>query len=300
MANQTSLMRRIIKYKAFYFMFLPVFLFFGIFHYLPYYGLKMAFYNWGIFGQQEFIGFKDFIALFSDPVFISAFLNTLIISGLNLAVGMVCTIIFALLLNELATGPFKKFMQTITYLPHFLSWVVVAAIFTMILSPDSGIINEVIKHMGGKPIYFLISNHWWVGIFVAISQWKGIGWGTIIYLAALTGVDPQLYEAAAIDGAGRLKQTWHITLPALQTTILTLLILHLAKILDIFQPIFVMYNSQVYKVADVIGTYTFRLAFTTGDIDMATAVGLSKSIIAMMLVLTANYISNRIKGESLL
>lgn len=298
---QTSLLDRIKKYKLFYVMFIPALLFYIAFEYMPLWGLKMAFYEWGLFGPKYFKGFDNFIDLLSNKLFITSFFNTLIISGYNLIFGMLAAIIFALLLNEIPNGLFKKFTQTVVYLPHFLSWVVTAAIFAMLLSPDSGIINELIKHFGGKPIYFMISNKWWRGIFISINLWKGTGWGAIIYLAALAGVDPQLYEAAAMDGAGRLKQTWHITLPAIQGTILVVFILNLAKVLNIFQPVFLMYNPQVYPVADVIDTYTYRLGFTLGaDTDLATAVGLFKSVICMILVLATNFLSKRIKGESIL
>lgn len=298
--RRATLGARVRKYRMFYLMFLPAFLFYGLFQFLPLLGLKMAFYEWGVFGPKYFIGLRNFESLLTNKLFVTSFLNTLIISGYNLLTGMLCAIGFALLLNEIKWLPFKKFAQTVAYLPHFLSWVVVASIFAMFLSPDSGIVNETIKRFGGDPVYFLISNQWWRDIFIIINRWKETGWGAIIYLAALSGVDPQLYEAAAIDGAGRLKQTWHITLPAIQNTILVVFILHLAKILDLFQPIFVLYNPQVYPVADVIDTYTYRLAFTSGDMDLATAVGLFKSVIATLLVILTNYLSKRIKGESIL
>lgn len=299
--NRSKLVTRLIKYKLFYVMFIPALLFYIAFEYMPLWGLRMAFYEWGLFGPKYFKGFENFQGLLSSKLFITSFLNTIVISGYNLISGMAAAIIFALLLNEIPNGIFKKFTQTVVYLPHFLSWVVVAAIFAMLLSPDSGIINEIIKHFGGTPIYFMISNKWWRGIFITINLWKGTGWGAIIYLAALAGVDPQLYEAAAIDGAGKLKQTWHITLPSIQNTILVVLILNLAKILNVFQPVFLMYNPQVYPVADVIDTYTYRLGFTSGgDVDLATAVGLFKSVICMILVLITNNLSKRIKGESIL
>ena len=199
--NSSRVFNRIMKYKMFYVMFIPALLFYIAFEYMPLWGLKMAFYEWGLFGPKYFIGFKNFESLLTSRLFLSSFKNTIIISGYNLFFGMLAAIVFALLLNEIPNGIFKKFTQTVVYLPHFLSWVVVAAIFAMLLSPDSGIINEIIKHYGGTPIYFMISNKWWRGIFVTINLWKGTGWGAIIYLAALAGVDPQLYEAASIDGA---------------------------------------------------------------------------------------------------
>ncbi|NLY74209.1 MAG: sugar ABC transporter permease [Firmicutes bacterium] len=285
----------------FYVMFIPALLFYICFEYMPLWGLRMAFYEWGLFGPKYFKGFDNFVELLSSKLFLVSFVNTIIISGYNLIYGMLAAITFALLLNEIPNGVFKKFTQTIVYLPHFLSWVVVASIFAMLLSPDSGIVNEIIKHFGGKPIYFFISTRWWRTIFVLINLWKGTGWAAIIYLAALAGVDPQLYEAAAIDGAGRLRQTWHITLPAIQSTILVVFILNLAKILNIFHPVFLMYNPQVYPVADVIDTYTYRLGFTSAsDVDLATAVGLFKSVICLILVVITNHLSKKIKGEKIL
>lgn len=302
-ANTKSLGFRIMKYKAFYLMFLPVFLYYVIFHYVPLYGIRIAFYNFGIFGITDFIGLENFKTIFSDALFFQAFRNTLIISLANLITGMVLAITFSLLLNEIRPGPFKKFTQTVVYLPHFLSWVVVASLFSLFLSPDGGIVNEFIKLCGGKPVYFMISEKWWRSIFIFVNRWKETGWNAIIYLAALSGIDPQLYEAAAMDGAGRLKQTWHITIPCLMSTIMVVFILNLSRVLDIFQPIFVMYNPQVYKVADVIETYTYRIAFANAggaDIDLAVAIGLFKSIIAMALIITCNSISKRVKGESIL
>ena len=302
-ANSNSLGYRINKYKAFYLMFLPVFVYYVIFHYVPLYGIRIAFFNFGIFGITDFIGLENFKSIFSDSLFYQSFRNTLIISLANLFTGMILAITFSLLLNEVRTGPFKKFTQTVVYLPHFLSWVVVASLFSLFLSPDGGIVNEFIKVCGGKPVYFMISEKWWRSIFIFVNRWKETGWNAIIYLAALSGVDPQLYEAAAMDGAGRLKQTWHITLPSLMSTIMVVFILNLSKVLDIFQPIFVMYNPQVYKVADVIETYTYRMAFANAggaDIDLAVAIGLFKSLIAMALIITSNSISKRIKGESIL
>ena len=299
--TQSKLFTRLNKYKLFYVMFIPAMLFYITFEYMPLWGLRMAFYEWGLFGPKYFKGFENFVSLLSSKLFLVSFKNTLIISGYNLIFGMLAAITFALLLNEVPNGWFKKFTQTVVYLPHFLSWVVVASIFAMLLSPDAGIVNEIIKYFGGKPIYFFISTKWWRGIFILINLWKGTGWAAIIYLAALSGVDPQLYEAAAMDGAGRLKQTWYITLPAIQGTILVVFILNLAKILNIFHPVFLMYNPQVYPVADVIDTYTYRLGFTSGsDVDLATTVGLFKSVICLFLVLITNNLSKRIKGESIL
>jgi putative aldouronate transport system permease protein len=302
-ARRPSVLQRINKYKAFYLMFFPVLLFYALFHYWPLYGIRIAFFNYGIFGINKFIGLDNFKYILTDPQFFQAFVNTIVISMTKLITGTVAAIVFALLLNEVRTGPFKKFTQTVVYLPHFLSWPVVAALFALFLSPDGGVVNQLIVKLGGKSTYFLISNQWWQPIFIAVNLWKDTGWGAIVYLAAIIGIDPQLYEAAAMDGAGRLKQTWNITLPCLANTILVVFILNLAKVLDIFQPVFCMYNPQVYAVSDVIETYTYRIAFTNAggtDIDLSVAIGLFKSVIAMALVLITNFITKRIKGESIL
>jgi putative aldouronate transport system permease protein len=298
-----TVLQRMNKYKAFYLMFLPVFLFYALFHYWPMYGLRIAFFNYGIFGIKDFIGIDNFKTIFSDPLFFQAFRNTITISFLKLLTGTAAAILFALLLNEVRTGLFKKFTQTVVYLPHFLSWPVVAALFALFLSPDGGVVNQCLVKLGGKPFYFLISNKWWQPIFIMVNLWKETGWGAVIYLAALTGIDPQLYEAAAIDGAGRFRQTLNITLPCLLNTILVVFILNLAKVLDVFQPVFCMYNPQVYATADVIDTYTYRIAFANAggsDIDLSIAIGLFKSVIAMMLVLFSNYVTKKLKGESIL
>ncbi len=298
--KSSDLFKRINKYKLFYLMFAPVFIFYVLFHYVPMIGVKMAFYEYGIFGPTKFIGWENFERLFQNKDFWISMKNTLILSFYNLGLGMVITISFALLLNEVRTGYFKKFVQTAVYLPHFLSWVVIAAVFTLILSPEYGVVNAVINSLGGEKIYFLISEKWWRGIFIAINRWKETGWAAIIYMAALSNVNPELYEAAEIDGAGRLKQTWYITLPSIMTTILTVLILDMAKVLDIFQSVMVMQNPLVYSVSDVIGTYTYRVGLVQGDYDYAAAVGLFKSVISLVLVMMANRLSKKVKGESIL
>lgn len=289
------------KFLPFYIMFLPAFLIYICFHYLPMWGVRIAFYEYGIFGIKYFQGLANFIDLFSNENFWNAFWNTLSISGVNLILSMICSVILSLLLNEVKNGPFKKITQTIVYLPHFLSWVVVASIFTLLLSPQTGIVNNIIQMLGGKPIYFLANEHWWTPIFLAIYRWKETGWGTIIFLAALSAADPQLYEAAWIDGCSRLKQVWYITLPVIRTTILIVFIMNLSSVLNMFESVFVMQNPLVYRVSDVIETYVYRVGFTGGtDFDYATAVGLFKSVLTLILVLAANKMSKWIQGESIL
>jgi putative aldouronate transport system permease protein len=221
---------------------------------------------------------------------------------MNLAFGMVAAVLIALLLNEIGRMYLKRPIQTIIYLPHFMSWVVVASIFHLILSPQNGFVNNLLTGIGiiKTPIYFLANENWWRPAFYFISRWKETGWGTIIYLAALTSINPELYESAAIDGAGRLKQALYITLPSIMPTIIIVLILQLSRVLNIFEPIFVLYNAAVYSVADVIQTYNYRVGLVESDYGYSTAVGLFRSIICMFLVIGANYMSKRIRGRGVL
>lgn len=298
--NNKKTIKNIIKYRHFYIMALPVVILLLLFNYYPMLGIRIAFYEWGLFGPVDFVGLDNFKLLFESNMFWRAFFNTLKLSCMNLALSMFFSVGFALLLNEIPNLRFKKFAQTVLYLPHFLSWVVVASIFTMFLSPQGGIINEIIKLFGGEPTYFLVSEQWWTPIYMFISRWKETGWSTIIFIAALAGVEQEMYEAAEIDGASRLKQTWYITLPSIQNTILVVFILNLAKVLNVFESVFVLYNPMVYDIADVIETYIYRAGLINADYGFATAVGLFKSIISFILVLSVNQINKKIKGEGIL
>lgn len=293
-------MRKLYKYRYFYLMFLPVLVLLTIFHYIPMAGVSIAFFDWGLFGAKDFVGLDNFKVLFNSNMFWRSFRNTLILSTTNLALSMLISISFALLLNEINRLRFKKLAQTIVYLPHFLSWVVVASIFMMILSPQNGIVNNIIASLGGKPIYFMVSKKWWVPIYLLISQWKEAGWGTIIYMAAITGIDQQMYEAALLDGATRLQKVWYITLPSIQNTILVVLILNLAKVLNVFESVWVLYNPMVYDVADVIETYVYRMGIEGSNYGMSTALGLFKSVTSLILVTSANKLSQKVRGEGIL
>lgn len=301
-SNRRDIVRNIKKHKFYYLMFLPVFVSVFIFKYIPMLGVRYAFYDFTPF-KKEFIGldnFKDLFVGISSDRFWMAFRNTIFLSLSNILLGIVFCVTFALLLNEIYNAKVKRLVQTIIYLPHFLSWVVVASIFNIILSPQGGFVNNILQQFGIEPIYFLADKKWWVPIFLMIYRWKETGWGTIIYLAALTSIDPQLYEAAEIDGAGRWRQTIHITVPLLIPTILVVFVLDIGKILNIFEPVFVLYNDMVYDVADVIGTYSYRIGMRQANYGLGTAIGLFKSVIGMVLVLITNRYSKRIKGSSIL
>ena len=298
--SQASLGKKIRRYWPFYLFILPGMTYFVIFHYIPMYGIRIAFYDFGYFGIKEFIGLRNFKELFGSFYFSRAIRNTLIISAGQSFFGISAAIVLSLLLNEVRSTATKRTVQTVVYLPHFLSWVVVASIFTMLLSPQTGIVNNIIRALGGKPVRFLTSTAWWRWIYFLCALWKESGWGTVVFLAALSGVDPQLYDSAWIDGAGRLAQTRYITLPTMAPVIVIVAMLHLAQFFNLFQSVFVLYNPLVYEVSDVLGTFVYRKGIQGADFDFATAVGLFRSLISLVLVLGVNWMSKKIRGESVL
>lgn len=290
----------IYHYRWFYLMFLPVFLSLLVFHYFPIYGIKYAFTDYTPFKEPTWLGWANFDYLFSSKRFWQAFRNTVELSFIKLILSMVFSVGLALLIDEVRSVAFRKVVQTVVYLPHFVSWVVVASIFTLFLSPQSGMVNAIITSLGHEPIYFLASDSWWRVVFYLLNLWKETGWGTIIYIAALAGVDQEMYEAATIDGAGHMQRVWYISIPAISVTILTVFILNLAKVLNLFDSVFVLQNDSVIKSSDVIGTYVYRLGITSADYGVSTAAGLFKSVISLVLITVANKLSKKIKGEGIL
>lgn len=226
--------------------------------------------------------------------------NTLVISTTRLVIVTLGSIGLALLLDELKGKWFRKVVQTTVYIPHFMSWVVVASIFTMILSPRNGFVNSIIKALGGKSIYFLASKDWWRPCLYFISFWKEVGWGAIIYVSALSGVDMEQHEAATVDGANRLQRVLHVTLPGISGTIMVVFILNLAKILNLFDPVWVLQNSMVIKVSDVIETYVYRMGISGSQYGISTAAGLFKSVISVMFVILGNRLSKALTGEKVI
>lgn len=276
----------------------PVILYFVIFNYVPMVGLIIAFKNYvisdGIFGS-EWVGFANFQRLFDSPDFPKAVRNTLTISVLRLIFGFAAPIILALLLNELRLVLYKRVIQTVSYLPHFFSWVILGGIFIMMLS-GNGPINQIVKLINGAAIPFLSEDYWFITILIVTGIWQGVGWGAIIYLAALSGINPDMYEAAMVDGAGRWKQTWHITIPSLMPTIITLFILSLGGILTAgFDQIYNLYNPMVYDVSDIVDTYVLRRMMDM-DLGLATAAGMFKSVVGLILIVGANSIAKRMSG----
>ncbi|GIH18436.1 ABC transporter permease [Rugosimonospora africana] len=277
-------------------------LFFIIFRYLPMAGNVIAFRRYrpggSLFGD-EWIGLHYFRLFIHDPTFWHVFTNTLILGALTLVFIFPMPIVLALLLNELHNRRLKRFVQTISYLPHFLSIVVVVGFVTQILDVD-GVVNQGLRAIGHAPITFLQQPGWFRTIYVSSEMWQTVGWGTILYLAALTTIDSDLYEAARIDGASRWRQTWHVTLPGIRPTMMTLLILNIGTFMAVgFEKVLLLYNPLTYPTADVISTYLYRVGVVSGSFSYAAAIGLFESVVGLILVVSANFISKRTVGSGL-
>lgn len=285
------------RHKFMYFFLFPAVAWFLTFYYIPIYGVTIAFKDYsltdGILGSQ-WVGFEHFERMFGAPEFTRVLRNTVVIAFLKLIFVYTSGLFLALALNELFHEKFKKIVQSITYLPHFLSWVIIGSIMVELLSPSSGLINHIIAAFGGKPIYFLTETSWFVPILILSDVWQSIGWGSIIYLAAIAGVDPQLYEAATMDGAGRFKKMWHVTLPSIANVIIIMMIFNVGNMMNAgFDQIFNLYNPRVYEVADIIDTYVYRVGLVQMNFSFSTAVGLFKNVIGLALVLIVNRLANR-------
>jgi putative aldouronate transport system permease protein len=286
--------------KYLYMLIVPVMIYILIFRYGPMYGIVIAFKDYkigdGIWGSV-WVGLKHFRRLFNSYDFYQILRNSLMLNVYSLVFQFPVPIILALLLNEVKNRFFKKTVQSILYLPHFLSWVILAGIVIQMTSPSTGIINMIIKSLGGEPIYFMSNKVWWLVIYVVSGIWKEAGWGTIIYLASISNVDAQLYEAAYIDGANKWKQTWHITLPAIKSTIVILLIMSMGSMISVgFEKIYMLSNDYVREVSEVFATYTYRLGIQNVQYSYTSAVGLFQSIVNFVLLAAANYVANRM-GE---
>ncbi|MBQ6409585.1 MAG: sugar ABC transporter permease [Butyrivibrio sp.] len=302
--NKKSLGIRIKNNLGYYIMFLPVLVFVIIIYYWPMLGVRYSFYEYKL-RNITWVGLKNFETMFDKKEFWVAFSNTLQISITKLLITTFASVLVSVFLNEMHNLFAKKSLQTIIYLPHFMSWAVVAAIFQLFLSKSStGFVNETLKSWGilSQSIDFLHTKAMWRPIFYLINIWKETGWGTVIFLATLSGINPELYEAADIDGASRLQKIWYVTVPALMNTVIIVLILNLAKVLNLFESVFVLYNNRVFDVSDVISTYIYRQTFLTAipDYGYTTAVGLFKSLVGCALVLICNYASKRIRGRGII
>ena len=291
---------RIKRQKYLLLMLLPGILWYVVFKYLPMLGLSLAFTDYGFKAKVSFIGLKNFKRLFSSTIFWNAFRNTLVISIMNIVFYFPVPLIVALMINELKSNRLKKGIQFLIYIPYFYSWVVVGSIFVNLLSPSTGPVNALIKALGNDHIYFMASPKHFRGVIVLSYIWRQMGYGAVIYIAALTTVDPQLYEAATIDGAGHWGRLVHVTLPSIRSTVVTMLLLNLSHVLMIFEQILVMYNAAVYDVADVLQTYVYREGVLNGDVGYSIAVGMFTSIISLILVLSTNKLSSVVLDETVL
>lgn len=294
------LMRELIRDKWMYYMMIPGIVYFFIFKYVPMYGLLMAFQDYkpfsGIWGS-DWVGFKHFERLFTEQQFWNLFRNTALLAMYNLVFFFPVPIVLALMLNEVRRERFKRVVQTLVYIPHFVSWVVVVGVFYILFTTEGGVLNDLLFMLTGHKIAFLLEPEWFRTMIVTQSIWKEAGWGTIIFLAALSGVDLQLYEAARMDGANRWRQLWHITLPAIRGTIVILLILRLGTFLDSgFEHIFLMLTSTNREVGEVFDTYVYVKGLTEAQYGYSAAVGLFKSIIGFALVVGANWLARK-SGE---
>lgn len=292
--------------KALLLMCAPFVLHIVIFNYVPIWGWIMAFQNFrphlGVWGS-DFVGLQNFIELFRDEGFLRALRNTLAMSSMNLFFGTISAITLAILLNELSNKMFKKVVQTVSYLPYFVSWVVAASLVINALSPEDGIINRLLVAVGildqpvlfmGEPAYF-----WWIATFSNI--WKNVGWNSIIYLSAMTGIDPELYQAASIDGAGRLKRIWHITIPGIMPMVSVLLIMNLGWILNAgFEQQLLLTNPLNARVSEVIDIYVLRFGISMGRFSFATAAGIFRSLVSIIMLLSANAIAKKLGSDRII
>ena len=301
--QQESLGRHLKKYWQLYVMMLIPVIYYVIFRYVPMVGNIIAFRRYragsSIFGD-EWSGLKYFNQFIKDTNFWRAFRNTLALNIKYLVISFPITIVFAVLLNEIKNVHYKKLVQTISYLPHFISMVIVAGMIRELVS-TSGPINSLIASMGGELIPFISLPQWFTTIFVTSGIWQGLGWGTILYLAAMSGINPELYEAASLDGASRLKQIWHVTLPGILPTIMTLLILNIGSLCGsaAFEKVFLLYQPTTYETADIIATYVYRMGLGSGNYSYATAVGLFQGLINIVLLTAANIFSKKTTGSGL-
>ncbi|MBB6734073.1 ABC transporter permease [Cohnella zeiphila] len=302
-ATPSTLRKRIRKNLDLYLCLTPGLVYFFIFCYIPMFGLLIAFKDYNIFQGvlkspwNHFAYFKEMVHL---PDLYKIIRNTLMLNVLGLIFGFPAPIVLAILLNEVRSKYFKRVTQSLLYLPHFMSWVLMGGMIYALLSPKYGIVNQLLQAIGLQPIYFMGENAWWVTVFIGSGIWAGAGWGTIIYLAAMTTLDPHLYESASIDGAGRWKKIIHITLPGIMPTVVVLLILNVGHMVSIgFEQPYALMNPLVMDVADVLSTYIYDLGIRQGGFGLTTAIGLLQSAVNLALVVGANYAANRMGREGI-
>ncbi|WP_317259122.1 ABC transporter permease [Paenibacillus sp. J5C2022] len=296
-----NLLKKMYYYRAMYLLLLPGLAYITLFKYVPMAGIMLAFKEYNVvtgIWDSPWNGFANFERFFQGSYFWPIMRNTILISLYKLLFGFPAPIILALLLNEVRVNWFKRIVQTLTYLPHFLSWVIVYGILMAFLAPNEGLLNVLLKLFGFEAVPFLTAPEWIRTLLVSTDIWKDAGWGAILYLAALANIDPSLYEAAIIDGAGRRRQLWHVTLPGIRSVVILMLILKLSHILDVgFDQVFMMSNIFNQEKSDIIDTWVYRVGLQEMRFGVATAVGMFKAVIGFILVLTANKVAKKWDGQ---
>lgn len=291
------------KSKYLWLLFLPCLLYYLLFRYLPMFGLVITFKNYNVFKGvwgSDWVGLKYYRMFFENPDFFLLMRNTVLLGLYKLIFGFPAPILLALMLNEMRSAVFKRFVQTVSYLPHFISNVIVASMVIMFLSPTGGLVNQILTGLGFNAVNFMMEPGMFRTIYVVSEIWQNIGWETIIYLAALTAVDPQLYEAANMDGASRMRKLWHVTLPGIAPTIIIILILNIGKVLEIgFEKVFLMQNAAIYETSDIISTYVYRVGMEQGNYSYGSAIDLFMGVISLIFIYSANYISRKVGETSL-
>ena len=292
----------IVKHKNIYIMLIPVIAYYILFAYVPMFGNIMAFQDYKItkgIWESPFVGFKHFISFWNDVYFWRLLKNTIRINLYGLVFGFPTPIIFALLLNEVRNITFKKAVQTISYMPHFISTIIICSMITSFVARE-GIINSIIVSLGGSPLEFMTNPKYFVWIYTISGIWQNMGWSSIIYISALSSIDQELYEAASVDGASRWKQTIHITLPGILPTISILLILQIGQMLSVgFEKVMLLYNPSIYETADIISTYVYRQGILGANYSYSAAVGLFNSVVNFILLVTVNTVSKKLSGNGL-
>ncbi len=302
--QKESILKRFWKTRFLFMLWLPALIFYIVFCYVPMWGISMAFFDydlWMGWEGSEFVGFYNFEVFFKSPDFWKITRNTLIIGIQNIFIAFPVTILFSLLLNEVRNLKFKKVVQTVSYMPHFLSTVVVCGLVSSLLDPTTGGINMIIKARGGEPIYFLARADMFRGIYLISGIWQGLGWGTIVFLAAISGVDPSLYEAARLDGAGRWRQIWNITLPSIAPTTATMFILRVGHVMDAaLEKTLLLQSPITYETSQVISTYIFFKGMGAApDYGLSTAVGLFSSLVNLTLLLSSNWVCKKLTDQGI-
>ncbi len=291
------------KNLSLYLLLVPGVVYLIVFKYVPIGGLVMAFQDFNVFAGftgSEWVGLAQFRKLFASPDFYKIFRNTLLINTYKIIFVFPLPILLAVMLNEIRCLPLKKVSQTVIYLPHFLSWIIVSGLFINILSPSGGLVNQIITALGGEPIFFMSDNRWFRTVLVVTDAWKEMGWSAIVYIAAIAGVEQELYEAATVDGASKLQQIWHVTLPGIVSTIVLMFILKLGSIMSGgFDQVLTMYNASVYETGDIIQTYVYRIGLGKMQYSFSAAVGMFNSVIGLVLTVAGNMVSRRLTGRSI-